>query len=83
MAQKAKKLFTEYGKHSNIVTYEYRGRTYDVEYAKDWMYCATPAHIQHKDKQDQIDAEIEAESKPHNGNPVDWNEIFELLGWEY
>jgi len=47
------------------------------------MYCATPAHIQHKDKQDQIDAEIEAESKPHNGNPVDWNEIFELLGCEY
>ena len=52
---KAKKLFVMYGKHSNTVTYEYKGKQYDVEYAKDPTYCVTPAWVQHRDAQDKID----------------------------
>lgn len=35
---KAEKLFTTYGKYSDVVTYRYRGKTYDVEYSKCWTY---------------------------------------------
>lgn len=55
MAKKVKKLYTTYGKYSSTVTYEYRGRQYDVEYSNCWTYCTTPAHIQHKDAQEKID----------------------------
>lgn len=58
---KAVKKDTYYGKYSNTVVYEYRGRTYEVEYATCFTYCVTPAHIQHKDAQAKIDAIIEKE----------------------
>ena len=79
---KSKKLFTTYGKHSDIVTYEYRGKQYDVEYAKDWTFCTTPARIQHQDAQRRIDKEIELENRPHDQKPIDLDEIFEILGWD-
>ena len=56
---KAKKVFTMYGKYSDIVTYEYRGLQYNVEYAKGFTYCVTPAYIQHRDAQEKIDKAIE------------------------
>ena len=78
-----KKLFTMYGKHSNIVTYEYKGKQYDVEYATDYTYCVTPAHIQHKDAQAKIDKIIEQESKPEQPKEeFDINAIYSLLGWD-
>ena len=61
---KAKKLFTTYGKYSNVVTYEYRGIKYEVEYANDWTYCVTPAKVQHEDAQAEIDKMIEQANKP-------------------
>lgn len=63
---RATKLYTMYGEFSNVVTYEYRGHQYDVEYPNSIFYCCTPAHIQHKDKQDNIDKLIElgANKKP-------------------
>lgn len=79
---KAKKLFTMYGKHSNVVTYEYRGMQYDVEYATDWNYCVTPANVQHQDAQARIDKMIERENKHQVGNEFNANEIFAMLGWD-
>jgi len=81
---KATKLFTTYGKYADTVTYEYRGKRYDVEYARDWTYCTTPAKIQHEDAQRKIDREIEMERNQENEepNPPDWNEIWKMLGWD-
>ena len=81
---KAKKLFTTYGKYSNIVTYEYRGREYVVEYARDWTFCTTPARLQHEYAQEKIDKEIEWESKHKNDepNPPDWDAIWKMLDWD-
>lgn len=54
-----------YGKYSTIVEYEYRGKKYEVEYAKDWTYGngENPA-AQHREAQARIDKEIAEESKP-------------------
>lgn len=79
---KAKKLFTMYGKHSNTVTYEYRGKQYDVEYAKDYTYCVTPAKVQHKDAQERIDRIIEQESNEHGKEAFNVDEVFAILGWD-
>lgn len=55
--------FVLHGKYADHVEYEYRGYTYEVEYAKDWSYCCTPAHIQHQDEQTKIDRFIEEDQK--------------------
>lgn len=77
---KAKKVFTMYGKYSDTVTYEYRGKHYDVEYAKDHSYCVTSPKIQHQDAQERIDRELDTPKT--NGKPVDLNEIWSLMGWD-
>lgn len=64
---KAIKKETYYGKYSNTVVYEYRGRNYEVEYATCFTYCVTPAHIQHKDAQEKIDKIIEHEESETAG----------------
>lgn len=80
---KAKKIMSFPGKYSTMVEYEYRGKTYQVEYSNCWTYCVTSPSIQHRDAQAKIDAEILAESQPQKeSKPIDWDEIFELLGWE-
>ncbi len=79
---KAKKLFTMYGKHSNTVTYEYRGKQYDVEYANDYTYCVTPAKVQHKDAQERIDRIIEQESNEQGKEAFNADEVFAILGWD-
>ncbi len=50
-------------KYSTFVEYEYKGHKYEVEFANDYSYCVTPAHIQHADAQSKIDAQIEREQK--------------------
>ena len=50
--------------YSTIVEYEYRGRKYEVEYSNCCNYCCTPAWVQHRNSQAEIDREIEEESKP-------------------
>ena len=82
MKMKAKKLFTTYGKYSNIVTYEYRGKQYDVEFATDFSYCVTPAKVQHEDAQERIDKEIEQESKPKTSAKFNADEVYALMGWD-
>lgn len=81
---KVKKVMTIYGKHSNVVEYEYRGKTYYVEYANDWTYCTSPASVQHKNAQERIDKEIEEEKK-QNG-PTRYEDTAEYgfdLFWNY
>lgn len=78
--QKATKLYTIYGKYSNIVTYEYRGMKYDVEYATGMDFCCTPAKIQHKDAQQKIDETL---NKPESeAKPITIDEIFEILNYD-
>lgn len=80
----AKKVFTMYGKYSNVVTYEYRGMTYDVEYSNNWSYCVTPAAVQHKDAQLKIDKAIEEMNKPKKPHRYeDTAEYGFNLFWEY
>lgn len=79
---KARKVFTLYGKHSNIVTYEYRGRTYDVEYAIDWTYCITPAKVQHEDAQRRIDKLIDQKVQQQSKHEFNVDEVFDILGWD-
>ena len=57
--EKAKKVFTIYGTYSNVVTYEYRGKYYDVEYPTCNSYCCTSPKVQHDDAQKSIDAELD------------------------
>lgn len=79
---KAKKIMSFPGKYSTVVEYEYRGKTYQVEYANNWTYCVTPASIQHRQAQEKIDAEILAESQPKKeSKPLDIDEIWALMGW--
>ena len=77
----AKKGLVVRGKYSTTIEYEYRGKHYQVEYPNCFTYCVTPPHIQHRDAQREIDREIEFENKPRSGKPVDFDEIYEILGW--
>ena len=80
---KAKKVLTIHGKHATVIEYEYRGKRYDVEYANNWTYCATPARIQHENAQAKIDREIEAEAnRKQDGKEFDLDEIWGILGWD-
>lgn len=79
---KAKKLFVMYGKHSNIVTYEYKGKQYDVEYAKDPTYCVTPACVQHRDAQAKIDKMISQADNEIEKEEFNADEVFAILGWD-
>lgn len=74
-----------YRKYSDIVEYEYRGRKYEVEYAKDWSYGngGNPA-AQHREAQAWIDKAIEEESKPKK--EVKYEDTAEYgfnMFWEY
>lgn len=79
---KAKKVMTIYGKHSNIVEYQYRGKTYEVEYANDWRYCTSPAKVQHEIAQAKIDRQIEEESKPREFREEDTAEYGFNIFWD-
>lgn len=78
---RAKKVFTMYGKHSNVVTYEYRGREYDVEYPTNWTYCVTSPKVQHMDAQAKIDAELDNPVPEADGEAFNLDEVWELMGW--
>ena len=78
---KAKKVFTTYGTYSNLVTYEYRGVRYEVEYPVCFNYCCTPPNVQHADAQRRIDAELD---NPRNldATSFDAEAVFKLMGWD-
>ena len=78
---KAKKLYSIYGKYSDIVVYEYRGREYEVEYAKDNSYCCSSPWVQHRNEQSKID-EVLDNPKPNSGESFDFDEVWKMLGWD-
>lgn len=61
--------FVIYGKYSNEVEYEYRGKKYMVEYCTGFNYCCVSPKLQHEIKQAEIDRRIEEEKKPRQ--PID------------
>ena len=63
MTKAVKTGFVVRDKYSDHVEYEYRGRKYEVEYAKGFTYCCTSPALQHKIAQEKIDAEIEREAQ--------------------
>lgn len=74
-----------YDKYFTTIVYEYRGCTYEVEYANGHSVCCTPAWIQHRDKQAEIDDMID-NPKPiaeKDIQPIEeqMDEIWEMLGW--
>lgn len=84
--ERAKKLFTIYEKYSNTVIYEYRGKKYEVEYNKSWIYGnGDNPKQQHIDAQAKIDEEIAREEA--NKNKIhkyeDTAEYGFKLFWEY
>ena len=70
---RATRVETFYGKHSDTVVYEYRGRKYEVEYAKDWSYMCSAARIQHREAQERIDEEIDHPKPEPKGGENAWD----------
>ena len=77
------KVQTFYGQHFNRVEFEYRGRKYEVEYPNSHRVICPAAWVQHQSAQERIDKEIEEEKieKLRPANPVDFNKIWAVLGW--
>lgn len=78
-ANKAKKVETFYGKYCSTVVYEYRGCTYEVEYANGWNYCCTPASVQHRDAQEKIDNALDNRNAEGEAIPTDWDEVWNII----
>lgn len=77
----AKRIESFKDKYFTVSVYEYRGRKYEVKYANDWTCCTTPAHIQHRDAQAEIDEAFDNPKKEAEGKAFDANEIWEAYGW--
>lgn len=82
---KAKKLETYRDKYFTTVVYEYRGCKYEVTYANGWQVCCTPAWVQHRDAQEEIDKMLDNPSPivRRENKPIaeQMDEIWELMGW--
>lgn len=83
MTINAKKVQTFYEKYFTHIQFEYRGRKYEVEYPNSHRVVCTAAWVQHKSAQERIDKEIESEKieRERPANPVDFNKIWAVLGW--
>lgn len=68
---------TGYEKHMLYLEYEYRGMHYTVY--ENTAKGNEPLAWQHKAEQSRIDSILD--SKPTSGEPVDMDEIWEMLGW--
>ena len=79
---KPRKIDTFIDKYFSTVVYEYRGMTYEVEYANGMNCCCTPAYIQHRDAQAKIDASVENPKPNREAQPIDLDEIWKMLGWD-
>lgn len=86
MAQaRAKKLSTYRDKHFTTIEYEYRGCKYEVTYANGWTVCCTPAWVQHRDAQAEIDEMLDhptpVRETEHKPIEEQMDEIWEMMGW--
>lgn len=81
---KAKKIETYRDKYFSTVVYEYRGRRYEVEYANAWTCCVTPAWVQHRDKQAEIDNILDnpvAASSGGESFTEQLDQVWGIMGW--
>lgn len=80
VAKKTGNVFRD--KYYTQVEFEYRGNTYEVEYANSWLCCVAPAHIQHKDKQAAIDKAIDNPMEnPGQDFSKELDKVWEMMGW--
>ena len=64
--------------NSPVYEYRYRSMTYYVtDYRNGYSETMRDQHI---NEQARIDRIIEAENRPQS-KPIDWDEIFNMLGW--
>lgn len=68
-------------KYFTQIVYEYRGCTYEVEYANGWQVCCTPAWVQHRDAQAEIDKKLDNPKPVTEVEPINLDEIWEMMGW--
>lgn len=78
---KATYIGKSYDRDYIYLEYEYRGRTYEVY--ENRAKGNEPLRWQHANAQARIDNEIELEekSKMQKQEPIDMDEIFNMLGW--
>ena len=85
MKNKAKKVESFRDKYFTTVVYEYRGCQYEVTYANGWQVCCTPAWVQHRDKQSEIDDMLDNPKSvlevEHKSFEQQMDEIWEMMGW--
>ena len=77
----AKKVEVFRGKYSDTVVYLYRGKTYEVEYAKDWSYCCSPAWVQHRDGQARIDDELDHPKPAVEARCTVWEALDDFMAY--
>ena len=69
---------TGYDRDYVYLEYEYRGMIYTVY--ENRAKGNEPLSWQHRNEQARIDSILDAENKSQ-GKPIDWDEIWETLGW--
>ena len=85
MKAKAVKKEVFRDKYFTTIVYEYRGCTYEVTYANGWQVCCSPAWIQHRDAQAEIDEMLD-NPKPampveHKSIEEQMDEIWKMMEW--
>lgn len=78
---KAKKVETFRDKYFTTIVYEYRGCKYEVTYANGWQVCCSPAWVQHRNAQAEIDEMIDNPKPTSDQTQIDLDEIWEMMGW--
>jgi hypothetical protein len=71
---------TGYNRDFVYLEYEYRGHTYEVY--ENRAKGNEPLAWQHRNEQARIDRLIEDSEKPQKSNPIDWDEVFDMLYME-
>lgn len=69
-----------FGQYMVYLEYEYRGKRYTVYENK--RKGSEPLQWQHVNEQARIDKLIEMENKKPTGNPINLDEIWEMLQWD-
>ena len=68
---KPQKIETYRDKYFTTIIYLYRGSKYEVVYPNGFNVCCTPAYIQHRDAQAEIDEIINNPKKPLKCEPAE------------
>lgn len=79
--EQARKVETYRDKYFTTIVYEYRGHQYEVTYANGHQVCCSPAWIQHRDAQADIDKMLDNPKVETEAEQIDLDEIWDLMGW--